>query len=136
MAGYGDWVRNMKAKLSNGDRSDPAVQAMDKETSAGEMPFHSVEFARTERSKYLGEIGRKGADFIYHFFPIGKEFPENFGDALGDAFLEVFKFSDRIFADFVPEMNSWAIKVQGYGKNIVADDLAIKVFDILDAKLG
>ncbi len=128
---YAAWVERMAAgrnakPLSSGD----LVQTPE---AAG---FTSVEFVQMPRQRYRGEVGRKNGDFIFHFFPKdGEQYPQNFSDLMGDAFLEVFKLEDRVKASFVPELGSWAAIAQGFANNPGSDALALKLFMVLDQKL-
>lgn len=97
--------------------------------------FGTVDFVQVERDCYLGEVGKRGNDYIYHFFGKNGIFPSHFEDKMGDAFLEVFKLDDRVQASFVPDMNSWAVRVSGYASNPMSDELALKLFAVLTAKL-
>ena len=122
-------------RVAGGRGPKPAEVGDIIQTSSGES-FDAIEFARTEREKYIGEVGRKLGNFIYHFFPLESQpFPENFEEILGESFLEVFKFEDRVRAVFVPEFHSWAVIAVGFAVNLMSDDLAIQVFSVLDKRL-
>lgn len=137
----------------------------------------AIEYARTEREKYVGEVGKRDGFYVYHFWPRTNAIAKNFGDKLGDAMLAVFKHPERVAAkhDVVlrcfegeetskagtilcrfwghPEdfennicpncgstnvnkvLDSWAVRVSGYGGNPLADDLAANVFVVLDSLL-
>ena len=110
--------------------------------------LQSVEFAKTERSSYKGEVGKIGDDLIFHFWPTDDarysrgpndkgewEFSEVFPDALATSFIEVFKLEDKLSWDFVPEMNSWAVRARGFGSNTMANELATKLFNSLQDRL-
>jgi hypothetical protein len=124
-------------RMLGGRDAKPVSEGETVAVSAAE-PFGAIEFVRFHRKHYIGEVGKKGVDYIYHFFPIPSyntetpEFPKNFADKLGDAFNEVFKIHERVEASFTEELNSWAVRVSGYAGNPLADDLALKVFDVLD----
>lgn len=135
--GYQAWAERVI-----GGRTGRPIEEGELVRSSSGRPFDCIEFARTERPKYTGEVGKKSGDYIYHFFPPastkteGYGFPHKFEDKMGDAFLEVFKLQEKVQARFVPEMHSWAVRVLGYAVNPMADELAISVFDVLDKKLG
>jgi hypothetical protein len=128
---YQAWMERMMG----GRDSKPAEVGDVVQTPAG-APFDAVEFAKTERSRYVGEVGKKLGDFVFHFFPLaGQQFPQNFEERMSEAFLEVFKFEDRVQSTFTPELNSWAVKAIGFATNPMADDLALRVFPALDKRL-
>lgn len=131
---YNDWVDRMMA----GRDAKPVEDGEVIRASAG-APFGAIEFVRVDRPKYIGEVGKKGGDYVFHFFskdPEKWKFPPNFEEKMGDAFLEMFKFQDRVQAIYTDELNSWAVRAVGYANNPLADDLALKVFDVLDKLLG
>jgi len=96
-------------------------------------PFNAVEFVRLDRPNYVAEVGKKGDDYIYHFYP--KKVDEGFEDKMGDAFLAVFNSNDQVEAGFTDELNSWAVRVRGFAHHLWGDDLAIRVLDKLDSLL-
>ena len=128
---YQAWMERMMG----GRESKPAEEGDVVKTPAGE-PFDAIEFARTERQKYIGEVGKRLGDYVFHFFPLpGKEFPKNFEAKMGEAFLDVFQFEERVQATFTEELNSWAVKAVGFANNPLSDELALRVFSALDQKL-
>lgn len=129
---YNNWVDRMMA-----GREAKPVEAGETVISAAGAPFGAIEFVRLERPKYIGEVGKKGGDYVFHFFAKeGQKFPTGFEDKMGDAFLEMFKLQDRVQSTYTEELNSWAVRAVGFANNPLADDLAIKVFDVLDKMLG
>jgi hypothetical protein len=56
----------------------------------------AIEYARVERDKYVGEVGKRDGNYVYHFWPRTAELLPTFGDKLGDAMLKVFKYPDRV----------------------------------------
>jgi hypothetical protein len=127
---YQSW---MERQLGGRD-ARPLVSGEIVESSAAE-PFGVIEFAKTERAKYNAEVGKKAGDYVYHFFPKDGTFPPNFEALMGDAFLAVWMFPERIQASFTPELNSWAVRAVGFATNPLSDDLAISLFAVLDLKL-
>jgi hypothetical protein len=99
------------------------------------MKFGIITFSPFTRPLYTGEVGVVNDDVIFHFFPIG-EFPKNFEDIMGDAFIETFKFEERLQAAYAEELKSWAVKVTGYADNPNINMLCIKLLDVLDKKLA
>ena len=125
---YDAWVERM------------AAQREGKPLNAGEMvepgkpqAYSAVEFLRLDRPHYIGEVGRRGEDYIFHFFP-KSEMP-HFEEKMGDIFLAVFKNPHQIQAAWTEEVKSWAVKVSGFVNTVWGDDQALSVFDKLDAAL-
>jgi hypothetical protein len=93
--------------------------------------FGALNFLRFENPAFRGEVALAGSDLLFHFFPTESppnqvgvldgqrfwRFSDKFSDQLAEAFLEVFKFQEKLFWDFVVEMNSWVVRVQGYAQN-------------------
>jgi hypothetical protein len=99
-------------------------------------PIEPMKFERYDRPRYWAEIGTKGADLIYHFFPLeGQNFPEGFADKMGDAFFEVFKQPDKLEAAVSQELNSWAVRVRGANHILLDLSVPIRVLEVLDQKL-
>lgn len=125
---YEDWVLRVMAGRKNRPLSagESVATSADKPT-----PFSSIEFVKIDRKSYVAEIGKKGSDYIYHFYP--KDIPKDeFEDDMGAAFLEVFKNKDRIEAAYTEELNSWAVKANGFADSLWGDELAMKVLSNLD----
>lgn len=113
---------SMIGEIENGDRMA--------------KPMEPMEFAEYLRPKYRAEIGVKGPDLIYHFFPLEEQnFPEGFADKMGDAFLEIFLLQDRLEAAPSQELNSWAVRARGFNHPLLGRDVPIRVLDVLDQKL-
>lgn len=159
-----DWAKKVRgeweAKIAAGE---DGIETLDKELSGGgDHKLDPVAFARTERPSYLGEVGKVDGDLFFHFFPSDDDkysvltyagnrrdqfekeadtdnwvrvFPDVFADALATSFIEVFKFEDKMCWDFVPEMNSWVVRVTGMADNPHADDLSMKLFNVLQGRL-
>jgi hypothetical protein len=110
--------------------------------------FSAVGFTKIERPSFTGEVGRVDNDLLFHFWPAEDpkysrgpndgglwEFSEIFPDALATSFLEVFRLEDRLCWDFVPEMNSWVVRANGFGRNPLAEELAQSLFAVLQKRL-
>lgn len=128
---YQKWVDRVVAgrdgrPLSSGEviKSEPA------------KPFGTIEFVKVVRASFATELGKKGDFYIYHFYPTNASVQETFFEHMENALLEVFKNPEQIEAVWSEEMKSWAVKVRGFTTNIWGDDLAIKVIELLDKKLG
>ena len=148
-----EWAKGVRAewdeRVKNGDS---VAEHFNKEIeTAGKSEVSPVAFARTERPSFIGEVGTVDGDLFFHFFPSDNDdyssledvgdgekarvFCDVFADALATSFIEVFKFEDKMCWDFVPEMNSWVVRVTGYAENSHAGDLSIDLFDALQKRL-
>ena len=128
---YQSWME----RVMGGRPSKPAEEGDIVQTSSGE-PFGVIEFAKSERPKYLGEVGKRLDDYVFHFFPLsGSEFPKDFEAKMSEAFLDVFQFEERVQAVFSTELNSWAVRAVGFAINPLSDNLALRIFPTLDQKL-
>jgi hypothetical protein len=126
---YKDWMHRVV-----GGREAKPLATSEQLKFASDEPISVINYTKQKRAGYAGEVAKKGDDFIYHFYPSDEIF-EIFGDALGDAFLVVFKLEDRLEASYVPEFKSWDVKASGFAVSPLAESLALKVFDVLDAIL-
>ncbi len=136
------WVKEMKpafVELREGMSRTTAVTAL---RDQGSEPFKPVRFYSTQRARYVGEVGRRENDLIFHFFalpnlafPISDQSQKSFDDVMGDAFIEVFRYEDRVEAAYSDELKSWAVKVRGYGSNLAAPELCDRLFEALDRRL-
>jgi hypothetical protein len=118
------------------DQADPnMIGEMENGAMMGK-PMEPMKFDRYDRPKYWAEIGIKGPDLIYHFFPLeGQNFPENFSDKMGDAFFEVFKIPEKLEAAASQELNSWAVRVRGANHPLLDPAVPIRVLDVLDQRV-
>jgi hypothetical protein len=144
-----EWAKKQKEAWDKASLEDKDLGALNKElTKGGDHRFNTITFARCDKTHFTAEVGRVEGDLVFHFFPCPSEinqlvslasgekiwvFGDSFADRLGDAFLDVFKFQDKLSWAFVPEMNSWAVKVAGMGSNPMTEELASKLFDCLDS---
>lgn len=103
--------------------------------SSSGKPFGVINFAQVKKKLFLAEIGKKSDVYYYHFYPSTETNPTDFYEKMSDAFIDVFKNKDQVEADWVPEMNSWAVRVTGWGNSVWGDDLALKVINLLDTML-
>ena len=78
-----EWARPLQGMFSSELKGDKGVDP-------------AVEYARVDRPKYIAEIGKRGGDYLYHFFKKEEGFPKGFSDKLGDAFLAVFLLKERL----------------------------------------
>lgn len=128
---YESWI----SRVMGGRSGRPTAPGELVRSSEG-APFDTIEFARLEREKYVGEVGKKLGDYVYHFFPAaGQQFPKGFGDRMAEAFVAVFQFEERLEAAFSESLNSWAVRAKGFAVNPLADDMALSIFPALDKLL-
>lgn len=134
---YGAWVERMAA----GREAKPLNT--DKETVVsleGAKPFSTMEFLRLDRPHYVGEVGKRHSDYIFHFFPkdsylINEDLQHQFEEKMGDIFLAVFDNPNQVQAVWTSELKSWAVKVFGFANTVWGDERALSVFDKLDKAL-
>lgn len=158
-----DWAKKQRSEWDGMvAEKHPMVTRLDVElTNGGDHPVASISFAKFESDSFSGEVGKNDdGDLIFHFWPSNNDrynvlellevkknddgskenvyiwrFGETFKDILADAFIKVFRFEEKLCWDFVPEMNSWVVRAQGFGKNLMADELATKLFHDLKERL-
>lgn len=137
------WVKEMKPAFVELQKEAGHEVNLRRLQKQGGEPFDTINFRRTERDMYAGEVGRKGNDLIFHFFAYPQTgFPGSFRtkkgweETMAAAFENVFKHLDKIEAVFTDELRSWAVKVRGYGDNPAADQLCEKLFKNLDDLLS
>ncbi len=102
-----------------------------------------------ENASFYGDVCRRDGDLIFHFFPTSNDrfsvkvdvagekiwvFGDHFADNLGDSFNQVFKHQERLFWDYVPELNSWVVRCSGFGDNPLNDALVEQVLVTLKKK--
>lgn len=128
---YNNWVE----RVMGGRNGKPLSVGESVGTSADDPePFSPIRFARLEKDLYIAEVGKKGGDYVYHFYPSDKV-KGIFEDKMGDAFIAIFKKPEQIEAVYTEELGSWAVRARGFADTLWGDDLAIRVFDKLDSLL-
>lgn len=134
------WVKDMKAKAPK--ISEETIKEVEAVDGLGKTPMDVISFVRVERDLYNAESATKGRDLVFHFFPkMPGAWPtsaasnRSFEDVMGDAFIEVFKFPERLQAAFAEELDSWAVRAVGWGDNFAADVLVSRVYEALDRRL-
>ena len=130
---YNAWVERMAA----GRNGKPLSAGEVVEAPAAE-PYTSINFARFKHRYFVGEVGKRGGDYIFHFFPLAPYAPrksEEFEEKMGDVFLKVFKNPNQIQAIWTEELSSWAVKVSGFANTVWGDDQALSIFEKLDVAL-
>ncbi len=120
-----------------------AVERESKPLTEGEIvktpppqPFGVVQFATIEKKDFVAQVGKKGDVYIYHFYPRSEEIIWKFKGPLEDAFIQIFKNPQQVEVDWVEEFQSFAVKVSGWVHTVWGDELAVRVLDVLDEKLG
>lgn len=136
------WVKDMKSKVMSKDFSEPFIKEVFATETRGKEPVFGIVYIKVSRRYYWTEYGNKDGDIIFHFFPTtGINYPSSvatgkpFEEVMSDAFLEVFKFEDKLQAVYTEELLSWAVKVVGYGDNSSAHELCTKVIEVIDRRL-
>lgn len=118
------------------EQADPGMIGEMENGHAMAKSMTALTFTRYDRPKYWAEIGTKGPDLVYHFFPLeGQNFPDNFVEKMGDAFHEIFAIPEKIEAAPSQELNSWAVRVRGGAHPLLDPAVPIVVLDMLDQKL-
>lgn len=157
-----EWAKKQRAEWDDMvARKHPMVTKLDTElTSGGDHPVTKIEFAKFSSDSFQGEVGKNDdGDLIFHFWPTNNEkynwvepvekinsegakeivymwrFGESFKSTLADAFIKVFRFEEKLYWDFVPEMNSWVVRAQGFGRNFMANELATRLYNDLKKRL-
>lgn len=99
---------------------DPTTKTM---SSVCELKFSNDSF--------FGDVAIRDGDLFFHFFATSDKifnrqikpsntiwtFRQDFLDALTDAFVATFKHAERLFVDFVPELQSYVVRCAGFGDN-------------------
>lgn len=147
-----DWAKKQRAEWDDlVERGQPEVVSLDKELSkGGDHAVASITFSKVTNLSYTGEVGRVDGDLIFHFWPTADDkynvltdlgdqkiwvFGDPFSDALAQAFIDEFKYPDKLCWDFVPELNSWVVRASGFGDNPHAEELATNMFNNLQERL-
>lgn len=132
-----DTYQNWMERVVGGRSAKPLSSGEIVKSSSGE-PFGAVEFVQIPKTYFMSEVGKKGNTYIYHFYPapsIDSLSGRTFFDCLSDALLEVFKRKDQIEADWVEEMQAWAVRIHGWTDHVWGDELALRAIDRLDELL-
>lgn len=142
-----DWAKKVSEDFQVMAERAEDVGALNKElVGGGDHQVATVSFAQFSAPCFQAEVGKVDDDLFFHFFPAENEyhsviagegentywsFKEGFEDKMGDAFLAVFKHEDKLCWDFVPELHSWVVRCTGFGANVMANQLAEKLFSKL-----
>lgn len=103
--------------------------------------IQSLKENKFRNDSFFGDVTSRDGDLFFHFFPTDNSrfnlraqsdqkiwiFNSGFVTSLTEAFLEVFKYEDRIFLDFVLELQSYVVRCAGYGSNPFQDEMIEKV---------
>lgn len=134
---YDSWLERVVV-----NRSNPSLQEGELVGAGKPEPYSPINFVKVEREKYTAEIGKRGKDYIYHFYPNPRdgEFRPDFEEKMGDAFLAIFKDANRVESAYTelesnPPLQSWAVKANGFVDNVWGDEQAVRVLVALDKLL-
>jgi hypothetical protein len=129
---YDSWVE----RVVGGRDGKPLEGGEIVKSSAGE-PFGAIDFVRIQKDDFLAEVGKKGDDYIFHFFPAEKYLNSlfEFSSRMEDALLESFKDATRVQAAWEDLMKAYAVKASGFANNVWGDELALRVVSALEQKL-
>lgn len=130
--GFQNWVDDVTKSLKPADIKPGEVI----KSSAGE-PFGAVTFVKVPKHNFLAEVAKKGDYYIYHFFPTEKWLGRiaSFYYPMMDGFTQLFKDHGEVEHEWVEEMTSFAVRVNGWANHVWGDELALRVLDVVDANL-
>ncbi len=128
MNSYNNWIK----KIVSGE-SGESLTSGTFYTPGDPQDYKPITFHTLDREWYVGEVAKKGNDYIYHFYPKGDH--RLFEQKMEDTFLFVFKNANQVQSAWSDELNSWAVKVTGFGNTIWGDTQAESIFSILDNAL-
>lgn len=100
------------------------------------QPFGVVNFATIEKKDFTAQVGKKGEFYIFHFFPKSESVIWKFKGPLEEAFIQIFKNPEQVEVDWVEEFQSFAVRVRGWVHTVWGDELAMRVIEVLEEKLG
>lgn len=106
-------------------------------SSSADKKVASTQKGSFKTDSFFGDISSRDGDLFFHFFPTPNSrynlcaehgevvwiFSSNFVEGLTQAFLSVFKFEERLFLDFVPELQSYVVRCSGFGDNPLQDTM-------------
>jgi len=93
------WINPMKDLFEKGSKIDNS-NYLNKgyRSDLGDKDFSGIKFRTEEFDHFVGEVGVKDKDFIFHFFSnYPSSFDEIFKNTLSEAFLDIFRFEDKLF---------------------------------------
>jgi hypothetical protein len=96
-----------------------------------------VELQKVELINFTIEGGSKGTDVIFHVNATGKKIVDNeiiykiVPKMIINALRNVIPKSFEVFIVFVPEMNSWAVRVKGLGLDIFVEKMIARGIEAL-----
>lgn len=97
-----------------------------------------------KNDSFFGDVVLNNGDIFFHFFPTPNDrynlivdspalsyqqsvktwsFNSTFIESLTEAFFQVFKHEDRLFIDFILELQSYVIRCAGFGSNPLYMDM-------------
>lgn len=125
-----EWAQQQRATFEQFATTQEGGSALARELAAGgDHPIEPVRFRTVTTSMFRGEVAMIGPDLVFHFWPNeGASFPPPFADQLAESFLAVFKFNDRLFWDYVPELTSWVVRAAGWSESPAREELSNRLF--------
>jgi hypothetical protein len=100
-------------------------------------PLQKYQF---KNDSFFGDVTARDGDLFFHLFPTDNAkfsvwdeemrvwtFNKGFVDALTQAFLSVLKHEDRLFLDFVVELQSYVVRCAGFGDNPLQDEIIERI---------
>jgi hypothetical protein len=130
---YQSWVE----RIAGGREGKPLGAGEEVTTAAGE-PFGAIEFVKIQKKGFLAEVGKKGDNFIFHFFPeepLTHALVYQFVDPINDAFIEIFKETERIEGVWEDDMTAYAVRALGFVSTMWGDEQALRVIDVAEQKI-
>lgn len=105
-------------------------------SSAGQG-FGAIEFVKVHQKNFLAEVGRRGDYYIYHFFPLPIDHGTKMSllEGIEKAFPKIFKDAGEVEFEWVPEMNSAAVRVSGWTNHVWGDELALRVVEVVQEEI-
>lgn len=131
---YQSWVE----RVVGGRDAKPLAEGEVVKSSSGE-PFGAIQFLKLQKEGFVAEVGKKGDQYIYHFYPEEKYLGAliyQFYEPMSNAFIELFKRPEQVEAVWEEDMKAYAVRVLGYVNTIWGDELALRVIDIVEANIA
>lgn len=100
----------------------------------------SLQKCQFKNDSFFGDVTSRDGDLFFHLFPTNDAkfsvwneklrvwtFNTAFVNALTEAFLSVLKHEDRLFLDFVVELQSYVVRCAGFGDNPLQDEIIERI---------
>lgn len=131
---YQTWVE----RVIGGRDNKPLSEGEIVKSSSGQ-PYGPIQFVTLQKKGFKVEVGKRGNDFLYHFYPEEKHFGSmiyTFFEPLTDSLVQAFQDSDRLSAVWDEDMKSWTVLAKGFVNHVWGDELAVRAIDIFEQKLA